>query len=291
MQPGYDSGQTIHKFTTPPTAAEDAASIERSRKLKGKVEASLKITLAEVESDHFLIFTDWDPKEYAFLKEQCEGAYRVCAHQFARKPEDNVFVGKLPIFMFAKQSDFMRFARATDKASLPPTVLGYFISDNELGHMAMWKPSIGDGGIGAGINLADAERKWGRTLVHEFTHAFIHRYQSDASIPRWLNEGVAEVVAESVLPTNNYHAYARQAAIQDAPIQQLFDDSNMPSGAYYPVMMTMAELLAKQDGKAFIQMFKDIKDGVEPESVLRNDYHIDYGKLESIWRTYARALR
>ena len=33
-------------------------------------------------------------------------AYRVLARQFAQKPEDNVFVGKLPIYMFSTPAEF-----------------------------------------------------------------------------------------------------------------------------------------------------------------------------------------
>ena len=73
-----------------------------------------------------------------------------------------------------------------------------------FGHMAMWKPEVKS-------DIHSAEVQWAYVLVHEFTHAFVARYRTNARIPRWLNEGIAEVIASiqyktaSVLP----YAFAR----------------------------------------------------------------------------------
>ena len=39
-----------------------------------------------------------------------------------------------------------------------------------------------------------AQREWGRTLLHEFVHAYLNRYRTNGRIPRWLNEGIAEYI-------------------------------------------------------------------------------------------------
>ena len=277
----------------PSTPEEDAASVALSRKRKDEAQAELKVNLAEVESPHFLIYTDWAPGDYGFLKDQCEGAYRVVCKQFDRSPKDNVFVGKLPIYMFAKQATFRKFAETVDEVTLPETVLGYFVPVDEMGHMAMWKPGIGSGssaGIGAGATLADAQRNWGRTLVHEFSHAFIHRYKSNARIPRWLNEGTAEVISESVLPTSNYYYWAREAAQQDVDLLPLFSDRNMPTGQMYPVMMTLVEFMVRRDRTKFLAMFNDMKDGTAAEDALKKAFNVDDAGLVKAWHAYALKL-
>lgn len=273
-----------------PTAQEHAASIALSRKRMREAEQTLGITLHEIETDHFLIYTDWDAREYEFLRRECERAYKLVATQFRQPVTGNVFVGKLPMYMFKSQADFRRFASEMDEFDAPETVLGYFVNSQDIGHMAMWKPGIGSG-IGAGGSLNDAMRKWGRTLIHEFTHAFIYRYKSNARIPRWLNEGTAEMVSEATLPSNNYHAKARTAALQNVDIMSLFDDLVMPGGYYYPVMMTMAECLQKQDSKKFLALFDEIKSGTEPEEALKKVYGINYVRLAEGWNKYARGLR
>jgi hypothetical protein len=289
MQPGFDAGQKIVQYTTP-TPEQIAASLADSRAKADATRKKLGIELVELETAHFLIFTDWDEIEHEFLKDQCEGAYRHVSKQFNQPASGNVFVGKLPIYMFKDPSDFRRFAAEMDKFRAAETLLGYFAARGEMGHMAMWKPGVGTG-IGAGGTRQMAERNWGRTLVHEFCHAFIHRYKSNARIPRWLNEGTAELISESVLPSNNYRAHARLAAFQNVDVSGLFDDSNMPSGYYYPVMMTMAEWLAKHDSKKFVALFDEIKAGVDPEDALEKHYNVRYEKFAEAWKTYAKTLR
>lgn len=274
-----------------PTPEEATAAIARVRAQKTEVETKLKVKLAEVETDHFVIFTDWQPSEFGFLKEQCEGAYRVVAKQFDRSPKDSVFVGKLPVYMFATQPAFRGFAKQIDDEEVAENVLGYFRSIGTMGHLAMWKPSIGTG-IGAGGTLEAAKRNWGRTLVHEFCHAFIHRYRSDVFIPRWLNEGTAELISEGVLPTNNYYERPRTAAQQGLDVSVVFEDGFMPTtGDAYPVMMTIVESLVRRDRAAFLQFFNDLKDGDETEEALRKRFHLDFAGLAEAWKSYARVLR
>jgi hypothetical protein len=276
---------------TVPTEAQNNASITLSRRRMQEAERILEVTFTEIETPHFLIYTDWDPREHDFLRKRCEEAYTVVARQFNQPTTANVFVGKLPIYMFAKQATFARFANEFDEFNAPETVLGYFRSSpTEQGHMAMWKPGIGTG-IGAGGSKDDAMRNWGRTLIHEFSHAFIHRYKSNAPIPRWLNEGTAEVIAQGILPRNNYHAGARSAAVAEVDLMPLFDDELMPGGEYYPVMMTMAEFLLKHDKRKFVALFDEIKAGTEPEAALEKVYGIDHLKLAEGWKRYAKALK
>lgn len=291
MQPGYTGDpQQLIRYTVP-TAQENKAQLELIRARADEAQRILETKFTEIATDHFLIFTDWDAREHKFLREQCENAYAILARQFNQLVSGNVFVGKLPIFMFATQKSFMQFAREFDGFGAGETVLGYFHSSPvEQGHMAMWKPGVGTG-IGAGGSRDDAMRRWGRTLVHEFAHAFIHRYKSNARIPRWLNEGTAELISEATLPTNNYRSRARSAAMQDIDVMPLFDDTNMPTGAAYPVMMTMAECLQKQSSKKFIGLFDEIKNGTEPEAALRKVYGIRYSQLADGWLKYAKSLK
>ena len=290
LTPGFSRGKAIVRYG-PPTQAEVDKSMARSRKMADRARKALGVDLVEIETDHFLIYTDWDKREYGFLKDKVEHAYKTLARQFNLPATDNVFVGKLPIYMFAKQPAFISFARKIDRFGAPRTVLGYFTTGDEIGHMAMWKPAIGSG-IGAGGSLDDAKRKWERTLTHEFSHAFFNRYKSNVNVPRWMNEGTAELISEMELPTNNYHGRARTAAMhQELDVAGLFDDSNMPSGYYYPVMMTMVEYLVKQNPKAFLALVNDIKDGVDPEDALEKHYKMRYAKFEEVWKKYARALK
>ncbi len=286
-QPGRKKGEKAERLKfTAATPEEAAAAMKRVRDKEAKISEKLKLTLVSFETDHFIVFTDWDTREHAFLKKNLEQAYKVVSRQFEMSVKENVFVGKLPVYMFSKYGDFSRFASTVDGFTTNPSVAGYFrgLPKGE-GHMAMWKPNESMTGS---RDIKDAERLWGYVLVHEFTHAFLSRYRSNEVIPRWLNEGIAEVVAAGVFPFPERYRIAKMMAHQAPDLMPLFDDEVMPPGIYYPVMQTMVELLVKTDRKKFLAMIDDIKDGVDPEDALRKHFKTNYAGFSEGWRTWAK---
>jgi hypothetical protein len=246
----------------------------------------MKIRFAEIQTPHFIIFTDWDPSEFNFLKENCEGAYAAVSKQFDIPVKENVFVGKLPVFMFAKHDDFRKYANTVDNFPVPGSVAGYFTSHGDgTGHMVMWKPDVQKYGVQA------AKLQWAYTLTHEFTHAFVSRYRTNRNIPRWLNEGLAEVIAYNQFPITQAHLNARMRAGERFDFAALFDDNQMPGGDMYPVMQTMVEAMIRDNRKAFLQMFNDIKDGMDPEEAMKKNYNAGYRQWEPAWRNYAKHLQ
>ncbi|MGC4033718.1 MAG: hypothetical protein QM754_18695 [Tepidisphaeraceae bacterium] len=282
---GSDDDTIKFKTATPEEAAEAMA---RNRKQADSVEKTIGVKLAEFQTDHFVVFTDWDPREYDFLKTNLEGAYRVVANQFNMSPKDNVFVGKLPVYMLAKYRDFEAFAKDIDHfADVNNRTAGYYMGNTEgFGHMAMWKP---DQSLTGTNNLDDARRLWAYVLVHEFTHAFLARYKSNVFVPRWLNEGIAEVIAYNQFPYGGRRAMAKSMALKNAEVRFLFNDRGMrPTGEYYPVMQSMVELMVEQNKQGFLQLIDAIKDGKRPEAALQQFYHVDYDKFINIWREWAK---
>ena len=266
------------------TPEQDAAAIAQAQKVAAELGQKMKINFKEVQTAHFIVFTDWDPREYEFLKKNVELAYGAVSRQFDIPVKENVFVGKLPVFMFARQRDFMKFANESDELAAAPQLLGYYAGHGDgSGHMAMWKPAQ----VIPGAEGKTPEEQWAYTLTHEFTHAFVDRYKSNRHIPRWLNEGLAEVIAQTQFPQPGRRIFAREMAGEGVEIGMIFDDDQMPGGQMYPVMQTMVEMLIQQDRKAFILFFDAIKDGEKPEAALKRIYGIDYAGLEKAWKKYA----
>jgi hypothetical protein len=269
------------------TPEEDAKAIADATKAADEVADKMKIKFAQFQTAHFLIITDWDPREYDFLKTNCEAAYSAVSKQFDIPVKENIFIGKLPIYMFSKQADFMKFSATLDGFPAGRNVLGYYSSRTDgIGHMVMWKPDTS-----RAANIREAERNWAYTLTHEFTHAFISRYKTDRRIPRWLNEGTAEVIAYGQFPKPEAHRYARMMAGEDFTFENLFNDNMMPGGEMYPVMQTMVEALIKESRKGFLAMFDDIKEGMDPEEAMKKHYKAGYRQWEPAWRRYAKSLR
>lgn len=285
-QPGRKKGEKVERIKySPATPEQAAAAMARIRAQQKEVEKQIKVTLTEFETDHFIIFTDWDKREHDFLKKNLEEAYRVVSKQFDMSTKDNIFVGKLPVYMFARFDDFARFASTIDSFPVSQQVAGYFHGNEEgFGHMCMWKP---DSSLTRSNNIKEAERLWAYVLVHEFTHAFLARYRSNEFIPRWLNEGIAEVIASGEFPYPERYRTAKFIAQSRADILHLFDDNHMPTGEFYPVMQTMVELLVRTNRKKFISLIDDIKDGVDPEEALQKHYKTTYAGFAESWRDWA----
>lgn len=266
------------------TPEQDAAAIAAAKRFAGDIAEDMKLKFTELQTPHFIIFTDWDPQEYNFLTTNVEEAYAAVSKQFAIPVKENIFVGKLPVFMFANQKDFQSFAQKYDELPANGQLNGYFAGRSDgTGHMAMWKPDL----VRNNGSMKQAEVKWAYVLTHEFTHAFVNRYRSNARIARWLNEGLAEVIAQSVFPRPEAKQRARaMAGANNELIDPIFDDENMPGGQYYPVMQTMVEMLINKDTPRFIRMFDAIKDGDKTEDALKKFYGIDYTGLENAWRDY-----
>ena len=271
-----------------PTPQQIDAAMKAAREQSQDVESQLNLKLAEFETEHFLVFTDWKTAEYPFLRTKLEAAYRTVAKQFDADPTDTVFVGKLPVYMLAKYDDFADFAKKIDGfADVNEQTAGYYQGDTRgFGHLNMWKPSPA---LVGNSSQAEAERLWEYVLVHEFTHAFLARFKSNAFVPRWLNEGIAEVIAYEQFPYADRRRMARLLAGNRADVKFLFDDSNRPSGEYYPVMQSMVEFLLATNKPGFGKMIDLIKNGTPPEQAMREVYHAGYDEFIVAWRDWAKS--
>jgi hypothetical protein len=250
----------------------------------------MQLHFEAMETDHFLIFTDWDPREYHFLKENVEAAYAAVCHQFDASPNENVFIGKLPIYMFDRHADFERFSSDIDHLTLSKLVAGYYSGDSTgTGHMAMWKPDV----AAAGGNIHRAERAWAYVLTHEFTHAFVARYRTNVFLPRWLSEGVAEVVANRQFPKPNIYDFVHRMAANGYKIERIFEHKDLASFTAndYPIAQTIVEAMLHDNPRIFLNYFNDIKDGMDPGEALKKEYHTDNDGLQKAWKSYALTLR
>src|SRR5439155_907107 len=68
--------------------------------------------------------------------------YAVVSRQFDIPTSENIFIGKLPVYMFNRFADFKKFAQEDDDLNLHDAVHGDFAGrDDGGGHLAMRKPT------------------------------------------------------------------------------------------------------------------------------------------------------
>jgi hypothetical protein len=271
------------------TPEQDAAAMELAQNQAAVVSRDMNIPFVTLNTRHFLLFTDWDPREYSFLQQSLEAAYSAVSRQFDIPDDQNVFVGRLPVYMMANYDEFVKITHELKvPINLSQNLRGYYSTYygrriKGVGEMVMWKPAAG-----GGVTLNVAEQQWAHTLEHEFTHAFIARYLTSQPIPRWLNEGLAEFISAKDFPNGGTpREWAHFLAGNGADLSTLFDDNRMPTGETYPVMMEMVELLVAKNRGMFLQYFDAIKHGTDPEQALKQYYGMSNADLLKAWHTYA----
>jgi hypothetical protein len=258
-------------------------SIVRSQQLAQRVRDQLGIELAELSTPHFLVYTDCPAADHAYLTESVEAAYSLLSRHLAVPADENVFVGKLPVFVLAKRDDFVRFGQEVDDHAVPDGMSGYYATGPQgMGHMALPQPGSEAGKFGFG----QSREMWRYVLTHEFCHAFFARYRTNRPLPRWINEGLAEVITQKQYARPGAARQARMKAEGEASVSIIFDDNVIAGFDYYPVMSTMVRMLMDRDQPAFMRMLDDLKDGAETRTALRKHFGLDYATLEAQWREY-----
>lgn len=271
----------IDKFVRP-TDEQNAKAIAQAKKVGADVQKSLTLKLEEFESAHFIIYTDWDKREHQFLKDACEASYTAVSKQFDIPSKENVFVGKLALYMFAKKEDFRKYAHTYDEYPAGDDLLGYYsVHADGSGHLAMYKPEADP------QNQVSPKQQWAYVMTRELAKAFVDRYRSDAIMPVWLHEGIAESVAQSLFPSATIRYQAKVIANTDSDLDFIFKAEARPTKALDPAVWSMTQMLISRDRKKFIQYIDAIKDGEDPQNALQGIYGFDFAGFVKAWKVYA----
>ena len=134
------------------------------------------------------------------------------------------------------------------------------------------------------IGQIEAELRWRRTLTHELTHAVMAGFKGDAPLPYWLEEGLAEMLAERVWPRPN--AIGRAKARGEAGLGLLLDPDYRLVASDYPVAMSLVMGLHREDPARFGQFIQRLKRGEDQEQLLHELYGVDFAGLDRAWRNW-----
>ena len=241
--------------------------------------------LALIETDHFLIWTDWERDGRDRLGNWCEAMYNALCEQFGLDPAEDIFLAKCPVFCWRSHVRFREFARQFD--GYPGTnAVGYARSIERNGHVHIVL-------LRQGRSEADYDR-FACTLVHEGTHAFLHRLHTNRLIPHWVNEGYADLTAERVLQDHCPNAekaalLARQYVRYDWPISYLLGDAG-PIGVHeYPLAYSLVAYLDGLDPKRFAGLIRSLKEGDTVGAAVAANYDgMTLVELEAGWRSSIR---
>lgn len=270
-----------------PARREDVRNrvMEAYRAFGAKVQEILGKGVVLVETEHFLIWTDWDARERSRLSEWAEAMYRAVGEQLALAPDADVFLAKCPIFCWKNKAGFRKFARSFDGYSGVDAV-GYTRALEKSGHVHV--VLVRQGGSPDDLDA------FASTLVHEGTHAFLHRLHSTRLIPHWINEGFANAMTERVLGERcpnkeNAALLARPFVRYDWPIGDFLRDSGPIGVEQYALAHSVVEFLLAQGSDRFAGFVRGLKDGQAlPVALAAHFDGLSLEALESRWRDSIR---
>jgi len=250
-----------------------------------KVREVMGEDIALIETEHFLIWTDWKKRHHTMLAETSESMYRALCTQFGLDPNENIFLAKCPVFCWRSKQRFVKFARFFDGHE-GSNAVGYTRSIERNGHVHVVL-------LRHGTTQIDFDR-FASTLVHEGTHAFLHRLYAPRLIPHWVNEGLAELTAERILGERGVAAeeaamLARVYVRYDWPLGDLLASAAPIGVEQYGLACSVVTYLDHRGSDRLASMIRSLKDGESIPDALAHAYSgLTTAQLEADWRQWVR---
>lgn len=253
---------------------EDQAKYVEEQK-KFLTEASEKIgkPMQLLETKFYLFYTDMPLNTVGVYVQYLDQMYNNLTKAFDFPEGKNIWRGKCPVVAFQEPEDYYRFEAVVMNNAFARGSQG-------LCH------SYGDGRVVMSCYKGSSEGFFAVVLVHETSHGFIHRYKSTIHIPPWINEGIADWVAGTVVGKFDDEVRDRQfngvAEIrQTGTLGGSFysDDADLTRNQY-GIASSMVELLLRLDptNKKYRKLIDNVKEGLDSEAALRDAY--GFGFLE-----------
>ena len=231
------------------------------------------------ETDYYILVTDLDARSTRQYLDYLDNMYEQMSRAFGVPVGRNVWCGKCVVAAFQNQADYMRFeAEVMNNPRDDLHTSGGLCHAATSGRViiAVWK--------GAG------EDNFAHKLVHETSHGFVWRYLSSVPLPSWLNEGMADWIAEYIVKTPGLLTKRQQraalAAQQSGTLGGMFQMERL-SREYFGAGSAVVDILLKLDSEKFRQFFDGIKSGLEAEEALNQAFGMTF---EQLARLYGRTI-
>jgi hypothetical protein len=237
------------------------------------------------QTDHFWVYSTWKKSDTKGFHKALEKLYAALCKQFDIPKRQNIWAGKAAIFAFWKPEEYQKFCMNVMKSRTATKAAGF----------------CGRRGGYVFVVLGPTRNKswFYELLTHETTHGFVARYKTNRSIPRWVNEGLAEYMSSELVPKSNASLKLRrghEAALKGRSPNPIFRDFGLDT-FHYGVAQSMVRYLIARDRKAFIRFFNYMKVGkpqktddgktvtkpLSGEEALKAAYGLTYGELAAAW--------
>ncbi len=266
------------KFWEYLSADEQADRVAKGKEFLASVQKQFpQSPLKVVETKYYLLITDLDPASAQQYLKNLDSLYDEMCRAFAVPLGKNIWAGKCIVATFQKQADFLRFEKETMKNTHNPE------KSQGICHCQT------DGQVVISAWKGDLTTHFASALVHETSHGFVARYRSNLRAPSWLNEGMADWIANRIIKNDNLTARQAKSAqlIQQQRSLDGFFEVKQISGDQYGVASTIVGILLEIDPNKFRRYFVGIKEGLSEEESLQQTFQMTHNDLA---RLYGRRI-
>jgi len=252
---------------------ERTARVKEQKQFLKKVEAAYPNHPFELhETEYFLFLTDMPRGDVGPFIADLDKMYLVLGRAFGVPKGENIWWGKAPVLAFAERNDFVHFEQK---------FMNYTVTDAQGLHHGS-----SDGDVVIACYRGRDPAFFASVLVHETAHGYLHRYRSTVHVLAWINEGVADWVAGSVVTASGEVSRRQLAAAEQikrtGTLGQFFDGEHLDPWQY-GVASSLVDLLVKIDAGRYRTLIDGIKEGQTWEESLKNAYGLTPAELTRIY--------
>lgn len=262
------------------TQAQHDAAEAVLRKLIDEVSKSMP-GMKVHETHEFLFCSNIPDEQIAPYTKALDNMHDMMCEMYGIKKGEPVWKGKCLVMAFLDKSEFLSFEKVFLKnTDTPAQVYG-------LCH------SYSDGKVIMSCYRGDNPSEFAKMLVHETSHGFIHRYRTPARLPTWINEGMADWIAQALVPQDNTVKRRQQEAITRMYQTRSMGEKFLTTNDYiepwqYGTASSITDFLIKNDKQAYTRFIQGIKEGMKWEQSLQAAFKIT---PEQLVAAYGKAIR
>ena len=225
--------------------------------------------LTLVETKYYLFYTDMGPQTVGIYIAYLDAMYDELCKAFAIPAGKNIWCGKCVVVAFAREDSFHTFENVVYQNSGAGAQGICHSSRDGRVVIACWK--------------GRQEAFFANVLVHETAHGFLHRWKSTVHVPSWVNEGIADWVANAVVKDQEVPRRQKSAVQRVRQTGSLggtfFDETRSIESWQYGVASSMVEMLLRKDATKYRTLLTGIKEGLTSEESLKQAYGLSREQL------------
>lgn len=260
-----------------PLPQQAAEALAAQKAFGASVQQKINPQLVLHETPVLLVYTDLPAAGTQQAIALLDRTYAQLATLFALPKGENVFRGKGVVFLFAKDKDYHQFQMKMHDGVIATGTAG-------MTHV------FANGDVHVALFRQRDEASFNQAIAHETAHAFLQRYRSHATVPAWVAQGFADVMAGSIAPRTGATQEAQAAARADLTRRKGFDKMFERDHLVVwqrPVARTLAQFMFDSSKPGYVDFINAIKDGVPWDEALAQKYGVT---LPQLVRSYGMSI-